>query len=192
MIVTAAALTSWLGFTDTDTDRDALLADLLAYVEQAFLNACGRGNMPFTTEADTDDVTVTLPGTGAASVFLPYPVQSLTDVVVGLDQNAPEETLAAADLVWRVGSIVISRTDGGTFGALDAEGVVHVTYRRAADAPADVKIALLRAAAALYYQRGAEDVRAESQGGVRSDLAGPFSDDTWRAAVDAHREYRIG
>lgn len=192
MIVDVAAVNAHLGFDDTDTDRDTLLTRFLVQVESAFLSATGRQDRPFAAANGETPITEIHDGTGTAFLFTNQAIASITSIVIGRNPALPEETVDLSDVLVTAGTNMIRRSDGGTFGVLDALGVVHVTYTTAVDAPLDVQLAITRAAAALYLQRGAEDVRAESEGGVRSELASPFDDLTWRDAVAAHRELRVG
>lgn len=192
MIVTVAALSAHLGFDTEDTERDNLLEQILAQVEAAFLAACGRTDRPFAAVDGTVDLVEVHDGTGTAWLFVGAPVKSLTSIVIGTDPESPVETIDPSVLLWSIGSTTIRRKDGGTFGAIDAIGVVQCTYTPAADAPTDVQYAVLRAAATVFLQRGAEDARIESEGGVRTELSNAFEDPSWRDAVMANRELRIG
>ncbi len=192
MIVTRADLNAHLGFSDgEDAERDALLDELLTRVEGAFLAACGRRARPF-QDASATPRTETYDGTGSTLLVCDAPVEAVSALVIGADPEAPRETLTLSNLVWRAGSALVQRRDGLPFGALDEPAVVHVTYTVAGEDTTDAQLAILRASAALYLQRGAEDVRSESEGGVRSELAMAFDDPTWMTAVAAHREPMVG
>lgn len=191
MIVSAADVAAHLGLDAEDTEFEAAIEPLLTRVEAMFLAACGRGDRPFLESVD-GPVTETTDGTGSTAVFTDYPLASIVQVTLG-DIDAPRLTLAASDLAVRAGQCIVRAKDGSTkFGTLDEPNAVHITYTPQVESPEDARQAILRAAAALYLQRGAEDVKAESEGGVRSDFASPFEDPTWHLAVAAHRELAVG
>lgn len=192
MIASVADLCALLGLSEgDDADTDALLEQLLTRVEALFLAACGRADRPF-LDAATEPITEHVDGTGFNAVFTERPVTSVTQITLG-DADDPRQTILASALVVLPGRRLLRAKDASVvFGTVDEPGAVHITYTPAAEAPEDAKQAILRAAAALYLQRGAEDVRAESEGGIRSELASPFEDPSWHLAVATHREPQLG
>lgn len=185
MIVTAAEVCAHLKLEGTDPARDALLEGLSQRVEAAFLAQAGRADRPY-LPAETAPITELVDGTGGDAVFTRRPIGALTSVTVD------GRTIAAADLAFRVGNTMIRSRDGSVFGKFEAADAVSIVYTPAAEAPFDVHLVILRAVAAIYLQRGAEDVRAESEGGIRSEFASAFEDPVWRMTVQDHREVRVG
>lgn len=186
MIVSAAEVCAHLNLQGEDTDRDALLEALSTRIEAAFLAQCGRADRPFLPAAAAP-ITELVDGTGGTAVFTRRPIGALTSVTVG------GITIVAADLSFRVGTTMVRDKNGTTvFGRFEAPDAVSIEYTPTAEAPFDAHLAILRAIAAVYLQRGAEDVRAESEGGVRSEFAFAFDDPTWRTAVADNREVRVG
>jgi hypothetical protein len=192
VIVTVADLCAHLGLTEgDDVAQDALLEALSTRVEGAFLAACNRTDRPF-LPASTAPIEETIDGTGTGTLFTSRPITSLVSVTVG-STDTPTATYLAAALTFTPGrTIVRARDTSVVFGTADEPSAVTVTYTPAADEPEDVKLAIAREVAKLFLQRGAEDVSAESEGGVRSDLAAAFSDPTWLMAVEHHREPQVG
>ncbi len=192
MIVTVADLCAHLGLTaGDDAVQDAVLEALSTRVEGAFLAACNRTDRPFLPAGDAP-IDETLDGTGLGMLFTTRPIASIEQITVG-PVDAPTGTYLPAALAYAVGRTMIRTRDASqTFGAVDEPAAVTVTYTPAADEPEDVKLAITREVAKLFLQRGAEDVTAESEGGVRSDLAAAFSDPTWLLAVEHHREPQVG
>lgn len=189
MIVEVADLAAHLELDVPEgSDLESPLSALLSRVEATFLAACGR-DQPFLPAAS--NVEEIHDGTGTGTLYTLRPVASLTQVELLAGGGAPTVYLPAALHVVAGSRLVRARESGVRFGALDAPGAVRVTYDAADDLPEDVQLAILRAAAALYLQRGAEDVRAESEGGVRSDFAHAFEDPTWQHAVARHREVSV-
>lgn len=185
MIVTAAEVCAHLKLEGTDTARDALLTSLSERIEAAFLAQAGRADRPF-LPAEDEPITEHVDGTGGTAVFSRRPIGALTSVAVN------GRTIVAADLSYRVGNTMIRSKDGTVFGGYEEPDAVTIIYTPAAEKPFDAHLAILRAIAAVYLQRGAEDVRAESEGGIRSEFAAAFEDPVWRCAVDDHREVRVG
>lgn len=175
-----------------DGADDALLTELLDAVEAHLATQCGRAEAPFAAAAigrvETHD------GTGTAHLYLDYPIDAVTEVRVGPDPSAPDETLDPADpavLRWAAGVARLARTDGGRWRAYGEPLCVRVTYNTRADLPADCALAVERVAAAVYRQLGSEDVRSERTGGYSADLAAVAEGDPlWRAAVGAHGRRR--
>lgn len=184
-LVSVAQAAAYLGGIDP---ADEALRGLVEQVEAAFNAACGRGDRPF--QAKQTARTERQDGNGRTVLFLNYPVDDLTSIKLGYDSADPDETLDVDDrskLIWEVGSRRVTRIDSGIFGARGAPSYLTVVYDAGEDWPVDAEAALLRRIAALYGQRGAEDVQSEAVGGYRADLASPDSDSVWRDAVAANQ-----
>jgi len=169
------------------TTDDALLETLLDQIEDLFERACGRSHAPFqgaqTGRVEWHDGT-------ARTLWLDYPVQSLTAITLGHDASAPVETLAVSDpaiVRWEVGSRRVERVDGATFGAPGVRRFVRVTYDAQADLPASAALAVKRATATVYRQIGSEDARSEQLPDFSHVLAEAAADPAWQLAVAAHR-----
>lgn len=154
-----------------------------------FERLCDRAHAPFSDAIAAR--TEVHDGTGSDSLWLDYPIATLTSVKIGRNVAAPDESLAVADvdvLVYGAGARGITRVDGGTFGELDAPRVVHVTYATADDLPADAQLAVLRVLAQTFRQRGSEDASSENVSGYARTMANLAAQDTlWLAAVQAHK-----
>lgn len=197
VLVPVADVVAFLGDVEaTDTTAAAVLGTLIDQVEAAFLSACGRTDRPFAAAATRTEVH---DGTGTATLWLHYPITTLTSVILGLDVLDPDDTLAVDDqteLAWRAGSARLRRTDGGVFGAPGVPNYVTVVYDAAADLPSDAALAITHATAMLWRRLGSEGLTMEGIGPYQSTfaelMAGNGSitagDPIWRAAVAAHRE----
>jgi hypothetical protein len=188
-LVSLEEMQDHLGLED---DEDAeVLQLLLDQVTAMFERLCDRKRAPFSdaipARSEVHD------GTGTDTLFLDYPVASLTSVKIGRDVNAPTETLDVADvdvLVYAAGEREIRRTDGGTFGELDAARCVHVTYATEDDRPDDAKLAVKRVVAQLYGQRGSEDAASETVDGHQRQMADlAATDAVFCAALRTHRRH---
>lgn len=190
-LVTVEQMQEFLGLEPYQDEE--LLQLLLDQVEAALVAACGRQHRPFAAAAaervEEHD------GTAWPVIWLHYPAASADSVVgvtIGADHLAPDETLTPQDLRISAGSRRLRRLDGRHFGALDAPGVVRVTYAAAADLPSDAALAVQRVVAAVYLQRGSEDVTSERSGSYSSELARVTAGDPlWAAAVAAHSEVTV-
>jgi hypothetical protein len=141
---------------------DALLTDLLEHLEALFESETGRAGMPFQDAAN--DQAEVHDGTGSAHLYLNYPISNIDSVKIGYDESDPIETLDPTDvdeLTYTVGHRRLSRTDGGTFGLAGKPRSVHVQYDTQADLPEDAQLAIKRAVAQVYRQRGSEDATFE-------------------------------
>ncbi len=143
-LVSVVELKLALGDSAEPSDQDPLYEQLTDQVQAVFEGACNRHERPFlgaqTARTEVHD------GTGAAELFLEYPIAALTSVIIGADPLVPDETLATADkavLRFAAGRRRLARVDGGVFGAIDDPRVVHVTYNAAADLPKTAKAAVL-------------------------------------------------
>ena len=175
---------AFLGLSSTDP----IVGSLVEQAEAAFNAACGREEQPF---ADVLTGRVErLDGTGSRTLYVDYPIDTLTSITLGYDTGTPDETLVVADptkVGFQAGKRRITRNDGGVFGCAGQPGYVVVTYTSKADLPADAKQAVLRRVALIYGQIGSEDARSEAIGGVRTELADADQDAVWREAVQRHR-----
>lgn len=183
-LVTQTELESFLNIA-AGTDA-TLLASLLDEVQTLFEAACNRHERPYAATAVRTEVR---DGTGTATLFLDYPITTVTSVKLGYDPGTPDETLDPADksvLIWGAGAERLTRVDGGVFGTLDKARYVEVVYTTADLFPAPARLAVLRGVATAYRQRGSEDARAERIGGYSTDLAKLLDDQPdWQAGVAA-------
>lgn len=182
----------------TATGDDALIQTYVDAVEQVFAAQCGRNGRPFATTATARSEV--LSGTGTRLLVVDYPVSSasgITSLTIGYDSSNPDETLTATDidtLTVATGSRNIWRTDGGTFGKLAEPRVVHITYNHNGDTVEpgtdSAKLAIKRAVAAVYRQRGSEDAKSESlpNGYQRTIEQVCEGDRVWHLAVAANGE----
>jgi hypothetical protein len=93
-------------------------------------------------------------------------------------------------VTFATGHRLISRTDGGIFGLAGKRRYVHVTYKSAADLPEPAQLAIKRAVAQVYRQRGSEDATFEAfgQGQYQRRLSALVDNDPlWMNAVAASR-----
>ena len=171
---------------------DDLLTDLLEHLEALFESETGRTAFPFQAAAGSD-ATEVHDSAGCEHLFLDYPITTVTTVKLGYDASDPTETLDPSDidqLTFGVGHRRLSRTDGGIFGLAGRSRFVHVTYKSGADLPEDAQLAIKRAVAQVYRQRGSEDSTFEAfgQGQYQRRLSNIVADDPlWQRAVMAHR-----
>jgi hypothetical protein len=186
-LVSLADVQTFLGISGDD----ALLTDLLEHLEALFESETGRTGKPF--QAAASDRAEVHDGTGSADLFLEYPISNIDSVKLGYDSSDPDETLDPTDvdeLTYAAGHRKISRTDGGTFGLAGSPRFVHVQYDTQADLPEDAQLAIKRAVAQVYRQRGSEDSTFEmfGQGQYQRRLSNIVADDPlWQRAVAAHR-----
>lgn len=186
-LVSVADQKTFMGVSSS-TD-DTLFGTLLTMVEDAFERACNRSERPFTT-ADAARTEVH-DGTGHAALYLDYPIDEVTAILLGYDASSPDEELDPDDLTvvtWPSGGRCISRVDGGKFGTIDQPRYVTVVYDTQDDLPEVAKLAVMRATAMLYRQRGSEDARAETSGDFSHTLGSIEEDGFWKMAVQTCRE----
>lgn len=190
-LVSVSALIDYLGEANPDQE---VLVSLLDGAEALFEVECGRAHRPFglgiASRTEVQD------GTGTPELFLDYPATSLVSIKLGFDPTDPDDTLDVTDPdVVKIDPRIrqrLVRTDGESFGELGAPLSVQVVYATADDVPNDASIAVLRVAAALYNNRGAEASTAERLGSYSIDLeAIAKADPVWQAAVAAHREVHV-
>lgn len=187
-LVQAPTVLNFLALGEGDAGADQAVA-LAGQVEALLLAQCRRRARPF--QGVTSGRVESHDGTGGPSLWLHYPPTALTSVKLGYDPTTPLESLTVADpavLVWKVGQRRITRVDGGIFGCADRANWVEVTYDTAADLPDDAALAVLRVTAAIWRQRGAEDVKTERVGGYSADLEkAAEGDPVWQMAVQQYR-----
>lgn len=183
-------LTSYLGLPASDPEALALAAQVQAHLE----TQCRRRDVPF--RAAQGGRVERRDGTGGATCWLDYPIETVTSVRLGHDPAAPDVDLDPADpavLLWRAGTRRLTRVDGGTFGRFGVPLWIQVTYDAQADLPEDAALAVLRVTAAVYNSRGAEEVRTEREGGYSADMAAVAeSDPIWQAVVAAYGRKLLG
>jgi hypothetical protein len=186
-LVSLAAFEAFLG--GAEASENMLRQGLLDDVEALFLSECGRTRTPFAIELA--DRAEHLRGTGSDTLHLSYPIADVTEILLGYDSADPDDTLDPDDktvVVWEVGGQAITRVDGGRWGLFAAPAYCHITYDSQADLPADASLAVMRVAAAVYRQRGAEDAQVETIGGQQYNAAKVAeSDPVWLGAVANHR-----
>lgn len=193
-LITVAELKDFLAIPSGTTTWDTLLGDLRDQVKELLERACGRDQRPF-QDAQAGRIE-RQDGTGSSELFLDYPIAALSQsILVGGDPAAPDETLSPTDKTkvrWIVGHRRISRVDDGQWKELDAPLVVQVTYNAAADLPKAAKMAVTQVVAAVYRQRGSEDVNAERTGGYSADLKKVIEEQpAWAAAVAVLSEITV-
>lgn len=171
-----------------EPEGDAGAAEqLLVAVEARLAAECGRADWPF-AEAASGRVEVR-DGTGTGTLYLHYPIATLTSVVLGYDPDTPDEMLDVDDpevLLWRAGARRLVRRSG-VFGGRGTPDYVHVTYATQDDLPELASRAVLEMAAGLWAQAGAEGITAERVGAWSADygtLANQLPN--WRAAIRAY------
>lgn len=172
---------------------DALLQLLLDALEELFESECGRSETPFQAAADAR--LEVHDGTGSATLYLDYPIEDITSIVIGADVDDPDETLDPDDVAvvsWRAGRRRLVRVDGETWGAAGVPNCVHVTYDTLDELPATAALAIQRVGAAVYRQIGSEDVTGDRTGSYSKELAKVAeSDPIWQLAVRGNRTVRV-
>lgn len=177
---------------DVPATDDTMLQSLLDQLEDTLAQDCGRAQRPFApvqpARQEVHD------GNGTGVLWLDYPITALTTLIIGPSVAAPDETLVLTDpeiVAWKVGSARICRVDGGVFPRLPLR--VHVTYDAGADLPPLAALAVTRAAATIYRQRGAEDMTSERLGTWSAEYgAVAAADPVWQRAVAAFRTGGFG
>lgn len=192
-LVELAEAKRYVGVEETNDDDNALIQGLLDQTETAFLSAIGRAERPFLiTEASR---TETIDGTGVATLFVGYPIKTLTLITLGYDPAAWDESLDPADrkvLTWKAGTDRIVRVDGCRFGWAGRPNYVQVTYTPQKEAPADAALAITRVVAALYREAGVPESNAERALDDQQNLPTVADrDPVWQAAVAAHLEVGV-
>lgn len=187
MLVSLDSLKAFAGISGNA--HDTVLQSILDSVEDFFCQQCSRAPFAIAASGRTE----VHDGTGTHELWLEYPASSLTSVALGYDPLTPDETLDVSDpSVIVAAGARLSRVDGGTFGFAGAPLYVRVTYNASADLPQDAALAIVRAATAVFRQRGSEDASRESLGGVTTDFSRiTESDPVWTSAVQAHRRLMV-
>lgn len=199
-LATVDDLALLLGLTETQADlAEDLLTQLLDSAEALFESETGRLGLPFQA-AQTGRIEI-LRAPRSANLWLEYPIAQVSKVAMGLDVEAPTETLDptdAAQLVWRAGQRLLERTDGRGWSGWCATRFVKVTYDAQADLPEDAKAAVLRLAAAMWGTKG------NLNAGLASETLDNYSatyvnqsmfadaarqDPAWVIAVARHRRF---
>lgn len=167
---------------------EAVLGDMLSAATALFEGDCGRAECPF-GKAQPGRVEVLEGIRGSRKLWLDYPIQVLTSVVTGLDVAAPTETLnpaAASSLVWRVGSRLITRTDGYVWRGW-APSWIKVTYDAQAYLPKDAKAAIMQLVAKIYREKGTGVVKSWTLGDESQTLETAVAESKeWASAVQNH------
>lgn len=191
----SAALTNaedqqdFMGIGAVDTD---VIDTLLESVEDMLERACDRAGdglraRPFQrAEGGREEVH---DGVESDTLYLDYPIDSITSITLGLDVNDPDEELDPDDVqvvVWGEGKRKLQRVDGCTFGPCYPR-YVHIEYEAQADLPAVAKLAVQSVTAMLYRRRGSEDAKSESLGDFSHTMATLKDDVVWQAAVEQCR-----
>ena len=188
-LVTLAEFKQFLG-AEAPADQDDLLSFLLDSFEELFEATCGRHDRPFQA-AQTDRVEIH-DGTRSPLLFLDYPIETVSAIVIGADPLAPDETLDPDDVAvvtWRAGRHRLARVDGGTWGCQGAPNVVRVTYTTQDDLPARASLAIKRVAAGTWRQQGAEELTAERTSTFSREFRKVADEDSiWQLAVAGLRE----
>lgn len=174
-IVTLAELKVYLGTTTAAAESDSFWQALLDSVEATYERATLR---PIGYYRAAGTITEVLDGSGSSTLWLSYPITSITSITLGYDST---ETLDATDISvisYGAGSRVLSRTDGGWFGTTTQRRFVTVVYAHQGNLPADAKLPIMQVVASLYSTRGSEGMKSETLG----DFYSYTRDDTQNAA----------
>jgi hypothetical protein len=178
----------WMGLQPGQDE--ALLGDLLSGLTTLFENQCGRPACPF-GKAQPGRVEIVDPIPGSRKLWVDYPIQALTAIAVGRDVAVPDLTLnpaLAAQVVWRVGQRIITRTDGGVWRYTRLyPSWVKVTYDAQADLPKDAKLAIQSVAAKLYREKDTGVLKSWTLGDESQTLeTAAAQDTTWAGALENH------
>jgi len=172
-LVTTAEVKAWLGITDSSQDS---LLDGLADRVEAILEQVKRRTFAPAAPATV----VKLDGTGMPWLWLELPVTTLTNVKIGLDSTAPDETLLPGARTVIAQGRRLYRQDGGIFPRGVAN--VQVTYDAATQLDKDAKQAVLEGVALAYRMRGSEDAASENFGTFAHGLRQAFEElPSWKA-----------
>ncbi len=189
-LVTYAALKDYLQLPNDD--NATAIEELLERVEGSLEAECDREALPFqpaeAARAEWRD------GTGTIRLRTYYPITTLTSITLGRDSSSPDETLDVADVdivsfsTGLEGAGLITRTDGGKFGAFRSPRYVLVTYDATAFLPEKAKDAVMDVAAGRVRQFGAEGFKSfkllDTGGSLRKLMS---ESDAWQTAVDRYR-----
>ncbi len=171
------------------TDKQ-LLEDLLVQAQSLFENEVGRSNAPYGLPAGTVRTEVREGYPGSNILTLDYPIAAITSIGIGTDAAFPTETITPSDtstVVWGVGTRNIYRVDGGYWQRW-VPSWVKVVYTTAADAPADVKLAIQEKVAELYLHRDKIGFSSVTRGARSWTMAeAGRNPSAWDTAVANHR-----
>lgn len=196
-----------------DTVDEVLIGEMLDGVTELFEKECGRERAPFRKE-QTGRIELQLMRPGAYALYLDYPIKAVTSIELGRNPAAPDETLDPAVAVtidgrillrtdgglWEAGSPLLSFSRGGPWppasigvspGPSRVPGYVRVIYDTGADQPRDAKLAVMRATAMMYDQRGSEGAKSEGRGDWLRTLSRLSEEDWWQRAVAANRRHYL-
>lgn len=204
-LASADQLTLLLGLPE-GTDAD-LLDMLVTQAEAIFEAETNRRDTPFQA-AQTDRAEVH-DAVGNVRLWLDYPIADVTTIELGQDVNAPDETLdPATQVVFRVGTRQLIRTDGGVWSAMTwallswarggpqvpsgdwpaSPSFVQVTYNTQDDLPEDARTAVLQLAAQMYRGLGSEGLSSETLDNYSATFAGTAQTvPGWSQAVARNR-----
>lgn len=186
-IVTLTELKDYLGDAPASAD-DAVLTALLDNVEALYTRATLRE--PGHYQPAASGVTEYVDGTGSSRLYLTYPVATLTSVTLGYGSSEVLDLTSRSAVVYTVGSRVVTRTDGGWFGAVGQAGYVTVVYDHLGNLPADAKLPIMEVVASLYRNRGSEGMKSETVGeySYTRDAQAVMSENMhWQLSVMANR-----
>jgi hypothetical protein len=190
-LVTLPDFKEFLG--DAPAGQDDLLNALLDGTEELFEAECGRADRPFQA-AESGRIEIR-DGTGTALLFVDYPIDTITSILIGADPSDPDETLDPTDLevvAWRAGRARIARVDGCTWSDRGTPNVIQITYDTLEELPLRAALAIKRGAAAVFRRLGSEELRAERTSTFSRDFLTSASDDPiWQQAVRRLREIRV-
>jgi hypothetical protein len=190
-LVTLADFKTFL--QDAPTGQDPLLQLVLDAAEELLEAECGRHERPF--QAAQDARVEIRDGTGSSMLFLDYPIETVTSILIGADPAAPDETLDPADVAvvsWRAGGRRLTRVDGGVWGSRGTPNVLQVTYGTQDELPVRAGVAIQRIAAATLRRMGSEELRAERTSTFSRDFITDHTDDPfWQLTVRGLREVRV-
>jgi hypothetical protein len=190
-LVTLADFKTFL--QDPPTGQDPLLQLVLDAAEELLEAECGRQERPF--QAAQSGRVETRDGTGSSMLFLDYPIETVTSILIGADPADPDEDLDPADVAivsWRVGRARIMRVDGDVWGCRGTPNAVQITYNTQDDLPLRAALAIQRVAAATVRRLGSEELRAERTATFSRDFITDQNDDPiWQQAVRGLREVRV-
>jgi len=185
--------------------NDDLLAALLSDAEALFLAATGRVDCPFAA-ALTDRIEIH-EAPADRHLYVDYPVDTVTAVIVGPDLANPLITLDPEDatqLVWRAGSRHVVRMDDRWRHPAPwdcAPSFVQITYDTQDDLPADAVAAVLALAATGWHdiKTGSGSVQSETLDNYTIQYAQARDTMTivaqqspaWAIAVARHRRFQF-
>jgi uncharacterized phiE125 gp8 family phage protein len=163
-LTTRDDLKRYLGIDASDTSRDDLLDDLIAYASERIESYCAR-------RFASEDVTEYIDGPGTTELVLARrPVTELTSVRLDASREFPEESeLDESELVLHAESGVLER-DGAVFPRGASNVRVEYTAGHAA-VPEDLALAAIKLAAAWYAhaRSGADGFDRETLGGYSAE-----------------------